>query len=213
MQNPFAKWKLLDHWHLKLRCSPAKWQKQRQNLQFLTEDLISLSLPREKSFFVVLVLMIGTQAQSFFYWNSRWIELGEAKPCGLRQWKNMLRVGIMGFGRNRTEYGTQLYNAGSRSYTSLWVLQASLQNEWDGGCWGCQFCTAIHLCHILCSNSFPSIPACPQTTPSKGLYDLCVEVLLFPTKVNAAPSSRGKTLRLWQPADTHDRSAFPTQNS
>lgn len=123
----------------------------------------------------------------------------------------MLWVGIMGFGRNSTEYGTQLHNTGSRCYTRHWVLQTSLQNEWDGGCWGCQCCTAIHLCHTLCSNSFPSAPTCPQTTLSKGLYDLCVKA--FPTKVNAAPSSRGETLRLWQPADTHDKSTFPTQNS
>lgn len=160
---------------------------------------------------MVLVLLIGTQAQSFFYWNSHWIELGEAKPCGLHQWKSMLWVGTMGFGRNSTEYGTQLHNTGSRCYTRHWVLQTSLQNEWDGGCWGCQCCTAIHLCHTLCSNSFPRVPTCPQTTLSKGLYDLCVKA--FPTKVNAAPSSRGETLRLWQPADTHDKSAFPTQNS
>lgn len=91
----------------KMQPSHQSKSKAKPWISYWRLDLVKLDLPK-KSFLAVLILLIWAVTQSFPYWNSAWIEWGEARTCGLHRWKDMLRAGIMGFGRNRTAHSTWL---------------------------------------------------------------------------------------------------------
>lgn len=197
----------------KMQPSQTSKSKAKSQISYSRLGLVKLDL-QKKSSFIILILLIWTLTQCFPYWNSPRIERGESKTHGLYWWKNMPCVGIKDFGRNRTQYSTQLWITGSCSWTKHGVLTSFPLKRAGGRLSGISQCCMERTFAITRVDGSPSVPAYGQTTRSEGFCDLHIQTLLFPTEANEAPSWWGKTLRWWQPADTHDKSGFfSTRNS